>query len=101
MLEGVSTPTAIAERTGLTFHTARRWMSEVRTMWAQTYTPAELRDRAEAAYEAAGEALFSAWSTYERANTSRDRLASLRLALVANRQRALICGVLSDNGGRA
>ena len=94
MLEGVVTPTALANRTGLTFHTARRWMEEIHERWARSYSPDELRDRAEAAYAAAGVAGAAAWADYAAASTPADRRASLRLVLAANRQKALVCGLL-------
>ena len=97
MLGGVVTPTALAQRTGLTFHTARRWMAEIHELWASAYTPAELRDRAEIAYAIASEASSAAWATYRAASSSSDRLASLKLVLAANRQRAMVCGLLSTS----
>ena len=93
MIEGVATPTAVASRTGLTFHTAKRWMQEVRARWADGYPPSELRARADVAFAAAGDAVSAAWRAYEQAGTTNERLACLRAALAANRQRALICGV--------
>ena len=82
---GVVTPTALAQRTGITFHTARRWMAEIHELWACAYAPAELRDRAGIAYATASEASEAAWATYWAASSSSDRLASLKLVLAANR----------------
>ena len=36
MLLGIERPSHLANKTGLTFHTAKRWMQEVRKRWAGT-----------------------------------------------------------------
>ena len=53
MLMGIDRPSHLAKTTGLTFHTAKRWMQEIKDGWAGTLTEEELNIRRERLYQEA------------------------------------------------
>ena len=47
MLMGIKRPSHLAKKTGLTFHTVKCWMQEVKDRWAGALTEEELNIRQE------------------------------------------------------
>ncbi len=88
MAQGVDRPTHMARKTGLTFHTAKRWMNEVRDKWLSTLTKAEQNYRRELLYQEVESLARDAWATALGSKNPCVVVGALKTLLESNTRRA-------------
>jgi hypothetical protein len=88
MAQGVQRPSHMAQKTGLTFHTAKRWMKEVREKWVSSLTEDEQDFRRELLYQEAESLARDAWLTALRSNIVSVGVGALKTILESNARRA-------------
>jgi len=85
----------MAKKTGLTFHTAKRWMMEVREKWLSTLTKEEQNFRRELLYQEVESLARDAWLTALGSKNPCAVVGALRTILESNARRGEI--VLSES----
>jgi hypothetical protein len=88
MAQGVQRPSHMAQKTGLTFHTAKRWMAEVHEKWLSTLTEEEKNFRRELLYQEAESLARDAWVTALDSKNACVVVGALKTILEANARRA-------------
>ena len=88
MVLGIERPTHMAKKTGLTFHTAKRWMQEIKDRWTSTLTEEEQNFRRELLYQEAESLARDAWATALGSNNPSVVVGAFKAILEANARRA-------------
>ena len=88
MVLGISRPTHMARKTGLTFHTAKRWMQEVKDRWSGAVTEEQQNYRRELLYQEAESLARDAWRTVTASNNPSVVVGAFKAILEANERRA-------------
>ena len=89
MVLGIERPTHMAKKTGLTFHTAKRWMQEIKDRWTSTLTE-EQSFRRELLYQEAESIARDAWVTALCSNNASVVVGAFKANLEANARRAAL-----------
>ena len=90
MVLGIERPTHMAKKTGLTFHTAKRWMQEIKDRWTRTLTEEEQNFRRELLYQEAESLARDAWLTALGSNNPSVVVGAFKAILEANVRRAAL-----------
>ena len=93
MTAGIERPSHMAQRTGLTFHTAKRWMQQVRKKWASQIDSKERAILGELLYRRASEVGEAAWKLAQTSNNHSVVIGALRTILESVDKRARIYGL--------
>jgi hypothetical protein len=90
MVLGIERPTHMAKKTGLTFHTAKRWMQEIKDHWTSTLTEEEQNFRRELLYQEAESVARDAWVTALGSNNASVVVGAFKTILEANARRGAL-----------
>jgi hypothetical protein len=93
IVAGIERPSHMANHTGLTFHTAKRWMFDVRSQWAAQLNRNERGLLSEQLYQQAANVAEIAWHIARTSNNPWVVMGALKTVLESVDKRANIYGL--------